>query len=70
MAGSVRVEQESPLAGIDLVTLGAKSGTLFRSSTITLVGLGTHQIVPVERPDGARAAQDRVVWGCVCCVAL
>jgi isochorismate synthase len=58
MAGSVRVEQESPLAGIDLVTLGAKSGTLFRSSTITLVGLGAHQIVPVERPEGARAAQD------------
>jgi len=58
MARSVRVEQQHPLAGIDLVSLGAKSGTLFRSSTITLVGLGPHQIVPVERPDGARAAQD------------
>jgi len=45
------------LQGLDLVEFGARSGLLFRRPGLTLAGLGVATTITLERPTGAKAAQ-------------
>jgi len=46
------------LDGLDLVEFGARSGLLFRRPGLTLAGLGVATTIALERPSGAKAAQE------------
>lgn len=54
---TVRVDDHESPGWFDPVALGARSGLLWRSPTVSLAGIGVYERLPMERPVGGRGVQ-------------